>query len=41
VTRLPAKFEHWRTQTNNQYVSAGFTFVMNYNGGEMVEQWQS
>ena len=38
----PAKFEHWRTQTSAiQYVSAGFTFVMNYTGGELVEQWQS
>jgi putative ABC transport system permease protein len=38
----PAKFEHWRAQTSViQYVFAGFTFVMNYTGGEMAEQWQS
>ena len=37
-----AKFEHWKTQTTVlQDVSAGLTFVMNYTGGEMPEQWQS
>lgn len=37
-----AKFEYWKAQTTVlQYVSAGFTYVMNYTGGEMIEQWQS
>jgi putative ABC transport system permease protein len=38
----PAKFQHWRTQSGViQYVSAFRTGVMNYTGGEVVEQLRS
>jgi putative ABC transport system permease protein len=37
-----AKFEYWKAQTTVlRYVFAGLTSVMNYTGGEMIEQWQS
>lgn len=38
----PAKFEHWRAQSNViQDVSAFLPGVMNYTGGEMAEQLRS
>ena len=38
----PAKFEHWRAQSNViQDVSAFLPGVMNYTGGEVVEQLRS
>jgi predicted permease len=38
----PAKFQFWRTRTTLLHdVSAALTTVMNYTGGEIVEQWHS
>jgi putative ABC transport system permease protein len=38
----PARFVHWRAQASVlQYVSAILPGVMNYTGGEVVEQWHS
>ncbi|MEO7142874.1 MAG: ADOP family duplicated permease, partial [Bryobacteraceae bacterium] len=38
----PAKFEYWRTQSTAIHdVSAFLPGVMNYTGGEVVEQWRS
>jgi putative ABC transport system permease protein len=37
----PTKFLHWRSQTTViQDVSAYFTSVVNYTGGQVVEQWR-
>ena len=38
----PAKFEHWRAQSSViQDVSAFLPGVLNYTGGDLVEQWPS
>src|SRR5258708_1320498 len=38
----PAKFEHWRAQSSViQDVSAFLPGVLNYTGGDLVEQWRS